>query len=154
QRGVLVVGRRLHYDLLLGLALHPPDRLLATALIHQTGPAARPMRAPDAEAVRAIYAEGIAERIATFETQAPNADRVAGWVSAFRVVVVEDADGRVVGWASAPAYRPARPVYAGVREFSVYVARDARGRGVGELALRALLNACRAAGHRKLVSRI
>ena len=41
-----------------------------------------------------------------------------------------------------------------MREFSVHVARDARGRGVAALALHSLLDACRAAGHWKLVGRI
>jgi L-amino acid N-acyltransferase YncA len=55
--------------------------------------------------------------------------------------------------ASTATYRP-RECYARVAEFSVYVARDARGRGVGRLALRELLAAAARAGLTKLVSRI
>ena len=119
-----------------------------------SAPRWRPMRAADAAAVAAIYAEGIADRVATFETQAPPAAAVAGWVEAFPVVVVEDGDGAVLGWASAPPYRPQRDAYAGVRECSVYVARAARGGGVGRVALTGLIETCRAAGHWKLLSRI
>ena len=68
------------------------------------------------------------------------------------IVVVEDA-GRIVGFASTSTYRP-RECYARVAEFSVYVARDARGRGVGRLALRELIAAAARAGLGKLVSRI
>jgi L-amino acid N-acyltransferase YncA len=114
---------------------------------------ARPMRAADAEAVARIYSEGIADRVATFETEPRTAEDVAGWVDAFPVVVVEDG-GEVLAWASAPPYRAQRPAYAGVADFSVYVARTARGRGAGRLALERLVQECRARGSWKLVGRV
>ena len=89
----------------------------------------------------------------TFETRPRSAEDVRGWFDgAHPIVVVEDA-GRILGFASTSTYRP-RECYARVAEFSVYVARDARGRGVGRLALRELIAAAARAGLGKLVSRI
>ena len=48
-----------------------------------------------------------------------------------------EADGRVIGWTSLAAYSP-RPCYAGIGEASVYVAPEARGRGVGTALAEAL----------------
>jgi L-amino acid N-acyltransferase YncA len=59
----------------------------------------------------------------------------------------------VVAWASAPPYRD-RQAYEGVREFSVYVARERRGHGLGKLAMEALGAECERRGYWKLVSRI
>ena len=107
----------------------------------------------DANAIARIYNEGIEDRIATFETRPRSAEDVRGWFDgAHPIVVVEDA-GRILGFASTSTYRP-RECYARVAEFSVYVARDARGRGVGRLALRELIAAAARAGLGKLVSRI
>jgi phosphinothricin acetyltransferase len=68
-------------------------------------------------------------------------------------MVVVEADGSVCAFASAFSYRP-RACYAGVREFSVYVSRSARGHGHGRVALEALIVACRARGDWKLLSRV
>ena len=43
-------------------------------------------------------------------------------------------DDRVMAYAAAFPYR-SRPCYDGVREFSIYVAREGRGRGFGRAAL-------------------
>ena len=59
----------------------------------------------------------------------------------------------MIAFASTSSYR-SRECYAGIAEFSVYVARDARGRGAGRVAMRALIDAVRPAGIWKLVSRI
>lgn len=59
----------------------------------------------------------------------------------------------VVAFASTSQYRP-RECYAGIAECSVYVARHARGRGAGRLALEALIEAVEEAGFWKLLSRI
>jgi phosphinothricin acetyltransferase len=67
-------------------------------------------------------------------------------------VVVEE--GReVVAFASTSACR-ARPCYAGIAEFSVYVARKLRGTGAGGVAMTVLLEAAEQAGYWKLLSRI
>ena len=67
--------------------------------------------------------------------------------------MVAERDGRIVAWAGTSPYR-SRPAYAGVAEFSVYVAREARSTGAGSAALLALVAACEARGFWKLLSRI
>ena len=114
----------------------------------------RPATRDDVAAITAIYNEGIRGRTATFETRERAPDEVRGWLGDPRhPVLVAEADGRVVGWVSASTYRP-RACYAGVAEFSVYVAGDARGRWVGDALLAAFLPACEAAGVWKVLSRI
>jgi len=120
------------------------------------GTIVRPGRPGDETAIAAIYNEGIADRIATFETEPRTPEQVAGWVgerSRRFPVTVAERQGRVVAWAAASEYRP-RSCYEGVAEFSVYAARDARGTGAGRAALAGLIDACEAAGFWKLVSRI
>ncbi|TMQ20635.1 MAG: N-acetyltransferase family protein [Candidatus Rokuibacteriota bacterium] len=110
----------------------------------------------DAGAIAAIYNEGIADRIATFETQARTAEQILTLLrergDRFPTVVAERA-GRVVAWAGAGPYR-SRPAYAGVAEHSVYVARAARGSGAGRAVLAALCRVYAERGFWKLVSRI
>jgi phosphinothricin acetyltransferase len=110
----------------------------------------------DAEAIARIHNEGIAERIATFETDPRTAAQVASSMAdkgeRYPTVVVERA-GTVVAWAGAGAYR-SRPAYAGVAEHSVYVARAARGTGAGRAALEGLCRVYAERGFWKIVSRI
>jgi phosphinothricin acetyltransferase len=110
----------------------------------------------DAAVIAAIYNEGIADRVATFETEPRTVEQIAAQLAdkgdRFPTVVAER-DGRVVAWASAGAYR-SRPAYAGVAEHSVYVAREARGSGAGRAALDALCRAYAERGFWKIVSRI
>ena len=110
----------------------------------------------DAAAIASIYNEGIAERIATFETEPRTTAQIEAQLrdkgDRFPTVVAER-DGRIVAWASAGAYR-SRPAYAGVAEHSVYVARDARGAGAGRAALEALCRTYAERGFWKVVSRI
>jgi phosphinothricin acetyltransferase len=113
----------------------------------------RPAAPADAAAICDIYNQGIDDRIATFETAPRTVTDVRTWfTSSHPIVVVEDA-GRVIAFASTSPYR-SRDCYRGVAEFSVYVARDARGQGAGAAAMRALIDAAREAGFWKLVSRV
>jgi len=110
----------------------------------------------DASAIAEIYNQGIEDRVATFETEprTPGAveELLAARAGRYPSVVVEDGD-RILGFAWSSEYRP-RGVYAGVAEFSIYVARTARGQGVGRLALAALMTEAERRGFTKLVSRI
>lgn len=108
----------------------------------------------DAAAIAAIYNEGIAGRTATFETRPRSVDEVAAWFESPHPIIVVDDGERVVAFAAASAYHPGRACYAGIAEFSVYVAGGARGRGAGRLALAMLVETAAARGYWKLVSRI
>jgi phosphinothricin acetyltransferase len=114
----------------------------------------RPGEPADADAIAAIYNEGIEDRIATFETDPRGPEDVVGWTGdgAPPLVVAEDG-GEVLGWARAGEYSD-RCVYAGVGEYAVYVARAARGRGVGRALLEALAAESERRGYYKLLSRI
>jgi phosphinothricin acetyltransferase len=109
----------------------------------------------DAQAVAAIYNEGIATRLATFETEPRTAGEIESWLAAderLPVLVAEEQDG-VLGWARITAYSE-RPVYAGVGEVSVYVTERARGRGLGRGLLEALQQRAVELGYWKLVGKL
>ncbi|MBI1259671.1 MAG: GNAT family N-acetyltransferase [Chloroflexi bacterium] len=111
-------------------------------------------RPDDAPAIAVIYNQGIEDRVATFETRLRTEADIRAWFedTAHPLVVVTDGD-RVIAYATTSTYRP-RECYAGIAEFGVYVARDARGRGAGKQAMLALIEAAQAAGFWKLISRI
>lgn len=114
---------------------------------------ARPARPEDAAAIAHVYNEGIADRVATFETRLRSAADICAWFDGRHPIVVVENGGAVIAFAATSTYRP-RDCYAGIAEFSVYVERDERGRGAGRLAMEALLAAAAEAGYWKLVSRV
>ena len=123
---------------------HPADLVLGTPDVVPRGlgdpPAGvttRAMTDDDLPVVRDIYAEGIATRQATFETEVPDLPALATkWLPGHRWVAEAPVDGvaRVVGWTAVGPVS-SRACYAGVGESSVYVAEAARGRGVGRALL-------------------
>ena len=115
--------------------------------------AARPATPADAERIAQIYNEGIEDRVGTFETRPRTTEDVRAWFDGRHPIVVVEEDGAIVAFASTSTYR-ARDAYAGIAEFSVYVARIGRGKGAGSVAMRALIDAVKPAGIWKLVSRI
>ena len=110
----------------------------------------------DAAAIAEIYNQGIEDRVATYETEPRSAEDRKAWLRTIAgryPVVVAEVDGQIVGWAGAGPYRP-RECYRGIGEFSMYVHRAWRGRGMGGLLLSALINEAERLGFWKLLSRI
>src|SRR6185436_9721592 len=107
----------------------------------------------DSEAIARIYNQGIEDRVATFETRPRNVDDVRAWFDGVHPIVVVENGGQVIAFGATFSYRP-RECYAGIAEVSLYVDRQARGRGAGRVAMSALLLAAREAGVWKLLSRV
>ena len=117
--------------------------------------AIRAARPADAQSVADIYNEGIATRLATFETEPRAAEDIESWLAAGErlPVLVAEQDGVVLGWARILAYSD-RPVYAGVGEVSVYVTEQARGRGLGRRLLEELQRRAVELGYWKLLGKL
>ena len=101
----------------------------------------RTATAADLPAIAEIYNDAVLTSVATFDVDPQPAELFAERVASTRSgdhVVVAESDGRVVGMAYAATYRP-RPAYDGTRETSVYLAADARGRGLGRALYTELL---------------
>jgi L-amino acid N-acyltransferase YncA len=97
------------------------------------------MRDEDWPEVRRVFAEGIATGNATFELEAPS---WSAWDAGHRRdcrFVVRGEGGRLLGWAALSPVS-GRRVYGGVAEVSVYVEAAARGAGVGQSLLQALVH--------------
>ena len=107
----------------------------------------------DAAAISTIYNQGIADRIATLETEERTPAERRRWLAARgprHPVLVAEMDGTVVGWGSLNQFNP-RKAYDFVADFSVYVERAWRGKGVGSALLRALIARAKQLDYHKLV---
>lgn len=114
--------------------------------VRSVGVAVRPMGDADADEVLAIYQAGLDTGQASFETAAPDwAGFCAGKLPEHRLVATDPAKGQVLGWAALSPVSD-RCAYAGVAEDAVYVHPSARGTGVGEALLRALVTGAEGAG--------
>jgi len=89
----------------------------------------------DWPAVRAIYEEGL--DVGTFEELVPTWEEWDRGHLVWPRLVARDGEA-VLGWAALAPYSE-RACYRGVAEDSIYVARSARGRGVGGALLAELV---------------
>ncbi|MDO8562609.1 MAG: arsinothricin resistance N-acetyltransferase ArsN1 [Candidatus Limnocylindria bacterium] len=113
----------------------------------------RTATAADAETIARVHNEGIADRVATLDTEWRTAEDRQRWLAErgpHHPVVVAEAEGRVVGWASLNVFNP-REAYRHVADLSVYVAREARGRGAGTALLQRVIELAHELGFHKLV---
>jgi phosphinothricin acetyltransferase len=137
----------------LGQRMRSWEELVMTARA-KDGMEIRTARIEDASAIARIYNQGIEDRVATLETFLRSPEERAEWLAArdarHPVIVAVDGGGTVLGWASLNAFNP-RPAYDHVADFSVYVGREHRGRGIGDALLGALEERARTLGYHKLV---
>ncbi len=107
----------------------------------------------DAAAITIIYNQGIVDRIATLETEERAPEERLQWLTSRgprHPVLVAEVDGTVVGWGSLNQFNP-RKAYDFVVDFSVYIERDWRGKGIGSALLHALIARARHLGYHKMV---
>jgi L-amino acid N-acyltransferase YncA len=105
----------------------------------------RELEREDWPVVAAIFEEGIATGLATFETAAPDWPAWDGSRLPGKLRLVAEEDGEVVGFAALSPVSQ-RDAYRGVAENSVYVSQRARGHGVGSALLNELVRRSEEAG--------
>jgi len=97
----------------------------------------RPLEKEDWTSISRIYAEGIATGVATFETEVPGWDSWNNkYIDLCRIVAMQKEN--VVGFAVLSLVSN-RFVYRGVAEVTLYVDKDFRGNGIGEILLNELI---------------
>lgn len=110
----------------------------------------------DARAIADIYNHYIRSSTATFDmvekTEAERREWLSQRGASHPVFVAEDA-GRVIGWGALSPWS-ARPAWGRTCEVAVYLAPDARGAGLGQRMLDALIERASEAGHHALISQI
>ena len=114
-----------------------------------------------------IYNPEVVETTVTFDLVPRSLEEQENWIRAHLhthpcIVAVNDDDDlgesgargeKILGFAVVSPFR-SRPAYATSVENSVYVLRSARGRGVGEVLLRELVNTAKESGFHALIARI
>jgi L-amino acid N-acyltransferase YncA len=106
--------------------------------------------ARDGAACAAIYAPYVEGSPVSFEERAPDAAEMASRIERAReshAWLVAERDAGVVGYANASAFRD-RPAYRWSATVSIYLAEEARGRGVGRTLYGALFDRLRERGYR------
>lgn len=125
-----------------------PSATTATTLI-------RPSTEADLSAIAAIYGDSVDTGTGTFELEAPGEAEMArrrdDVLSKGLPWLVAEVGGKVLGYAYANHFRP-RLAYRFCVEDSIYLHRDARGRGLGTLLLAELMARCEAAGARQMLA--
>lgn len=109
----------------------------------------------DLSAITDIYAESVKNGVATYELEPPSITEMTarfGTITGNRYpfILAED-DGAILGYAYAGPFRT-RPAYNWVCEDSIYLAPEARGKGVGFALLSELLIRCEALGFRQMLA--
>jgi phosphinothricin acetyltransferase len=125
------------------------------ATVPSTGLRLRRAEPRDADAVAAIYNQGVEERSATFQTRLHRGGDFLERIASERFpFLVAELEGRVIGWAAVVPYTDAAPYYSNVGEAMLYVERSARRHGVASRLLEELAEQAGERGFHKLVGKI
>ena len=139
-----------------------PVRLIETAALDAETvldgfPGIRRAKISDIERLTTIYNQAVPERSATADTMIRTATERCVWFEKYQwdegfPLLVLEVEGRVVGYAGAAPFRPGKQGYDGCLEVSLYVDRNARGRGLGRQLGSALVHAARTLNNRVLMA--
>lgn len=110
----------------------------------------------DIPTVTAIYGDAVRHGLASFEYDPPDPAEMARrrdavLAAGYPYLVATNEAGDVLGYAYVSAYRPRR-AYRFTVENSIYVAPEAKGKGVGRTLLQALIARCTQEGYRLIVA--
>lgn len=114
----------------------------------------RPIMQSDAEAITEIYNHYIKETAITFEVEPITAEEMASRIreisTNFPYFVYEE-KGKVLGYCYAHLWKQ-RAAYSKTLETTIYLDKDAIGRGMGSLMVKHLIELCREQGYHALIA--
>ncbi len=110
----------------------------------------RPATHDDLPGILEIYNEAVLNTTASYDYEPRTLEHRIAWFedhvkNNYPVLVAANDQGRVVGWSALNRYHD-RKGYQFTTENSVYVAADQRGRGLGKLLMKPLIEAARQRG--------
>ena len=116
----------------------------------------RPATRADLPGILEIYNEAVLNTTATYDYEPRTLEHRTQWFEerqreGYPIFVAVDEAGRVIGWSALNPFH-ARIGYRFTSENSVYVAADARGRGVGKLLLAPLIEGAKARGLHAIIA--
>jgi L-amino acid N-acyltransferase YncA len=115
----------------------------------------RPATSADIPTITRIYQHAVRHGTASFEIEPPDeaemARRQRMLLDGGYPYLVAEADGAVLGYAYAGAYR-ARPAYRWSVENSIYVDTEKHRRGIGRALLERLIAESEARGYRQMIA--
>ena len=115
----------------------------------------RPATPDDLPAIQAIYAHHVAHGLASFEEEAPSVQEMRRRYDEVTAkglpYLAAEAGGALAGYGYCTLYR-ARSAYRYALEDSVYVRKDAAGRGIGKAILGEMVRRCEALGYRQIIA--
>lgn len=118
-------------------------------------PEVRAAQRSDLDAITAIYADAVANGTSSYELEPPTKSEMTTRYETLTgggfPYIVADVSGRVLGYAYVGPFRT-RPAYRFIVENSVYVSPEAKGRGVGQLLLEALVAEATRLGFRQMIA--
>jgi len=117
----------------------------------------REAREADVPALLAIYNHVILNTTAVYTYEAQTLEARQAWyadkIAAGYPVFVAEEEGKVIGFSSYGPFR-AWPAYKYTIENSVYVTEEQRGKGVGKMLIRPLIDSARAKGYHAIIAGI
>ncbi|MBI3877990.1 MAG: N-acetyltransferase [Verrucomicrobia bacterium] len=118
----------------------------------------RPATREDCPAILEIYNDAVLHTTATYDYEPRTIEHRLAWFddhakADLPIFVAVDDAGKVLGWSALNRFHD-RMGYRFTSENSVYVAADARGRGIGKLLLPPLIEGAKARGLRAIIGAI
>ncbi|UXN65305.1 GNAT family N-acetyltransferase [Phyllobacterium sp. A18/5-2] len=115
----------------------------------------RPAQPADLGPITEIYRDAVLHGTATYEIDPPDQEEMTRRFHAITTggfpYIVGELDGTVIGYAYASYFRT-RPAYWWTVEDSIYIAPEAKGKGLGKALLRQLVVDCTALGFRQFIA--